>query len=116
MLANAQVHGGAEPATRLPAGVAVQLAALAAAMDRMPIVTHASMVLQNWRRIDPDAPLSADTAALQVGFMGGVDEAWFFLATLEVELAGAPALGELAGLGDLLAPGDETLARRFGPG
>lgn len=104
--ANAHVHGTDPPALRLPAAVAVPLSALAAQMDRVPIVTHGSMVLQNWRRIDPAAPLSADNAALQVCFLGGVDEAWFFLATLEVELAGAPALRELAGLGALVAAED----------
>jgi indoleamine 2,3-dioxygenase len=106
--ANAHVHGGAEPAMRLPAGVAVPLCALAATLDRVPIVTHASMVLQNWRRIDPGAPLSADNAETRVDFLGGADERWFFIATLGVELAGAPALPVLAGLGDRVAGGDDA--------
>jgi len=105
---HAHVHGGPAPAARLPAGVAVPLWALSQAMDRVAIVTHASMVLNNWRRIDPLLPLSADNAALNVIFLGGVDEEWFFLATLGVELAGAPALGELAGLGDRVRAGDDA--------
>lgn len=120
-LANAHVHCGqvqathdpalraqAAPVQRLPTGVAIPLCALAQALDRQPIIAHASMVLQNWRRIDPGQPLSADNAETQVDILGGVDERWFFIATLGVELAGAPALPLLAGLGDRMAAGDDA--------
>lgn len=106
--ANAYVHGDAEPMLRLPAGVAVPLCALAEDLDRIPIVTHASIVLNNWRRIDPAGPLSVDNAETQVDFLGGVDERWFFIATLGVELAGAPALPVLARLHDHARIGDDT--------
>lgn len=106
--ANAHVHGGTEPAQRLPAGVAVPLCALAEELDRVPIVTHVSMVLNNWRRIDPSAPLSADNAETRVDFLGGVDERWFFIATLGIELAGARALPVLARLHDHVHSGDDA--------
>ncbi|MEZ5228908.1 MAG: hypothetical protein R2710_20270 [Acidimicrobiales bacterium] len=60
-----------------------------------PIVSHASMALQNWRRVHVDEPLSADNAELLVGFHGGTDETWFFTATLGVELAAAPIIADL---------------------
>lgn len=106
--ANAHVHGGPEPARHLPAGVAVPLCALAEQLDRVPIVTHVSMVLNNWRRLDPSAPLTADNAETRVDFLGGVDERWFFIATLGIELAGAPALPVLARLHDHLRNDDDA--------
>ncbi|MCC6009007.1 MAG: hypothetical protein JJU40_15235 [Rhodobacteraceae bacterium] len=111
VLANAFVHGGAEPATRLPAGVAVPLSEMARRLDRVPIVTHASMVLNNWRRLDRSAPLSADNADCQLLFLGGADERWFFLATLGLELEGVPALPVLARLpADVAAGRTEQVA------
>lgn len=105
VFANAHVHAGPEPALRLPAGVAVPLMAMAERLDRVPIVTHASMALNNWRRLDRTAPLSPDNADCQITFLGGPDERWFFLATIGVELDGAPALPVLAGLGAHVAAG-----------
>jgi indoleamine 2,3-dioxygenase len=92
VFANGWVWGGAEPHFRIPPQVAVPLCAVAAMLDRPPIVHYASMALNNWRRIDRTIPLSADNARMQVQFLGGVDEDWFFMGSLGVELAGAPLL------------------------
>ena len=91
MFANGWVWGGAGPDLRIPANVAVPLITLAAILDRPPIVHYGTM-LGNWRRVDPTLPVSADNATLQVMFLGGVDEDWFFMASLGVELEGAPML------------------------
>jgi indoleamine 2,3-dioxygenase len=61
-------------------------------VDRPPIITHSSIVLNNWRRLAPDEPLSMTNIDTQAAFLGGADEKWFYLATVGVELAGAPAL------------------------
>lgn len=53
------------------------------------------MVLNNWRRIDQDRPLTLDNVAALARFWGGVDEQWFYLVTLQIELDGAPALPAL---------------------
>lgn len=90
--ANAWVFGGAEPHLRIPASIAVPLCALADALGRPPIAHYATMTLTNWRLIDPSQPISADNARTQVSFLGGVDEEWFFVASMGVELAGAPLL------------------------
>ncbi|MBL8380418.1 MAG: hypothetical protein JNM79_21290 [Burkholderiales bacterium] len=88
--ANAFVWGGPEPDLRLPAPVAVPLCRLADALGRPPIVHYASMQLHNWRRIEAERAPSADNVAMIVQFLGGVDETWFFVAGLDVELQGAP--------------------------
>ncbi len=90
--ANAWVYGGAEPHLRIPAVVAVPLCALGEQLGRPPIAHYATMTLTNWRLVDPAGAISADNARTQVQFLGGVDEDWFFVASMGVELAGAPLL------------------------
>jgi indoleamine 2,3-dioxygenase len=77
---------------RFPPPLGRPLGRLAAAMGRVPILTHATTVLFNWRRLDPAGPLALDNLDLAARILGGVDERWFFLATIGVELAGAPAV------------------------
>lgn len=48
-----------EPATSLPEPLAALWIAAAEARDRLPILTYASFNLYNWRRIDPEQPVSA---------------------------------------------------------
>ncbi|HEX7114579.1 MAG TPA: hypothetical protein VF193_05570 [Steroidobacter sp.] len=92
VFANAWVWGGEEPNFRIPQTIAVPLCAVAGALDRPPIVHYASMALNNWQRVDRRLPVGADNARMQVQFLGGVDEDWFFIGSLGVELAGAPLI------------------------
>jgi len=110
VLTKARVWGDVEPDFHIPANLAGPVCRLAAVLGRKPLVSHASMTLQNRRRVDLGGPVSADNAALLLGLLGGSDEAWFFTATLGVEILGAPLIaasadavrhadaGDLAGL------------------
>lgn len=77
---------------RFPPPLGRPLGALSTAMARVPILTHSTTVLNIWRRLDPEGPLDLSNLDLSARILGGVDERWFFLATLGVELAGAPAV------------------------
>ncbi|WP_396205120.1 hypothetical protein [Gemmatimonas sp.] len=113
--ANAYVWGGDEPDLRLPPSLAVPLSALAARMDRPPIAHYATTTLTNWRLVDTGAPVSVDNARTQIQFLGGVDEDWFFIASMGVELAGAPLLPVVARATALSADGsDAELAAALG--
>lgn len=90
--ANAYVWGDEQAATRLPRSIAVPLCALAAEMERPPIAHYATTTLTNWRLVDETQPVSVDNARTQIQFLGGVDEDWFFVASMGVELAGAPLI------------------------
>jgi indoleamine 2,3-dioxygenase len=79
----------------IPRGISVPLIQVSRALGMMPISTHATIVLGNWRRIDPSAPLSVENIDTLLSFRGSIDEKWFFLATVGVELAGAPVLTHL---------------------
>ena len=94
--ANAHVWGGDTPELSIPPSVAVPLCALAAQLQRPPIAHYATTTLTNWQLIDPNEPVSVDNARTQVQFLGGVDEDWFFIASMGVELAGAPLLPVVA--------------------
>lgn len=108
MFANAWVWGGPEPHLTIPPPVAVPLCALATLLERPPITHYGSMALRNWRRVDPALPLSPDNAQVDVGFLGGVDEEWFYLASMGVELSGAPLLKSLHGLVAASREGDDN--------
>jgi indoleamine 2,3-dioxygenase len=99
---SAYVWGGPEPALRLPPGLAVPWWRVAKRLDRPPITSHAALVLHNWRRLDEERPgkaslsdITPDNLALLQPFLGGLDESWFFLLTVAIEAAGAPALPAL---------------------
>lgn len=94
--ANVSVWGGAEPNLVLPAIIARPLCAVSQQLERQPIAHYASMTLRNWQLIDERQPVSVDNARTQVQFLGGVDEDWFFIASMGVELAGAPLLPVVA--------------------
>jgi len=95
VLTMAHVWGGPEPDFTLPRNVAVPFMILSKRLGRPPIILHASGVLNNWRRLDPARPLALDNIDTQATFTGSFDEKWFYLATLGVELAGAPAMAAL---------------------
>ncbi len=83
----------AEPSiTRIPAALAVPWAVVAEKIGRPPICSHASLVLNNWRKLDPQGEIEPDNLACVQLFLGGMDEQWFFTATAGVEAAGAPAI------------------------
>ena len=90
--ANAYVWGGAAPDLHIPAVLARPLCTLATQLGRPPIAHYATMTLHNWTLVDPSRPLGVDNARTLVRFLGGVDEDWFFIASMGVELAGAPVL------------------------
>lgn len=91
-LGMAYIWGEQPPIDRLPAAVAVPWAAVAERLGRPPIITHCSAVLNNWRRIDPNEGITGENLANIQHFLGGMDEQWFFTATVELESVGAAAL------------------------
>jgi indoleamine 2,3-dioxygenase len=112
VFANSYVWGGEQPELRIPRAVAVPLCAVASVLDRPPITHYASMALNNWQLLDPLQPLSVRNARMQVQFLGGVDEDWFFIASIGVELAGAPLLPLVAAADESSRAGEEAKLMR----
>ncbi|CAM9503569.1 unnamed protein product [Choristocarpus tenellus] len=96
VLAHAYVWGRVDkPHDTIPQGVAVPLHALAKGEGMPPVLTHLSIVLSNWRRLDPMGPLSVENLACNCLFLGGQDEAWFYMVTVEIEARGGGMCGAL---------------------
>jgi len=92
MFGNAYVCGGGKPATVIPRGLSVPWSEIAERVGRPMITSHASIVLNNWRLLDETGEIDLDNiGALQL-FLGGMDEAWFYLVTVAIEARGAAAL------------------------
>jgi indoleamine 2,3-dioxygenase len=97
-----------DTAHRIPAGVAVPLAQLAQRVERPPILSYTNYVLNNWRRIDPDAPITVDNLELNQKFLGNKDEAWFVLIHVDIEARAADALQAIQVAFDAAAQGQEN--------
>jgi len=98
LLGNAYVWSGAEPRLKIPSALARPWCALGEALDRPPIISHASLVLHNWRRLSPERGLTLSNLSTQAQVLGGMDESWFYLVTVAIEASGAAVLPILAGL------------------
>ncbi len=92
---NAYVWGGKKPAIKIPHTIAVPWCELAEKIDRPPIICHASMALDNWRRLDKSKSLELDNLAVLQLFLGGIDEQWFYTTNIAIEAKGAPAIVSL---------------------
>ena len=91
-MAHAYLWGGKEPATVLPAVIAVPWCAIAKKMGRPPIQSYASYALDNWYKIDSRKDITLDNIALIQNFLGGVDEEWFTMIHIVMEAQAGPAM------------------------
>ena len=89
---HAYIWGQEETVQYLPEAIAVPWTEVAKKLGRPPILTHSSVIIQNWRRIDPEGPIATDNLATLHQFHGGIDESWFYLLTVEIEQIGAKAM------------------------
>lgn len=64
-----------------------------------PLLTHTSLVLHNWHRLDPSGPVRTENLACNCRFLGGLDETWFYIATVEIEARGGGVFGALLEVG-----------------
>jgi indoleamine 2,3-dioxygenase len=91
-LVQAYVWGEAEAPAHLPANLAVPMVAIADRLDQAPLLPYSAYVLDNWARIDRDAPIMLDNIAMVQNFYGGVDENWFVLVHVAIEAVAGEAL------------------------
>ncbi len=92
MFANAFVWCDDKPKKIIPSSIAIPLHKIATRSGRPPITSHASIVLNNWKRIDTQKSLELENLKTIQNFLGGIDEDWFFLTAVAIEYAGAKAL------------------------
>ncbi|XP_064896860.1 indoleamine 2,3-dioxygenase 2 isoform X8 [Columba livia] len=78
--------------TVLPQNVAVPLWEVSQALGLPPILTHADLVLANWRRKNPNGPLEIENLDTIFSLPGGESLRGFILVTLLVEKAAVPGI------------------------
>ncbi|MBS1709462.1 MAG: hypothetical protein JSS65_12180 [Armatimonadetes bacterium] len=106
-LGHAYVWCGPKAADRIPAVLAVPWHAVATQLGRPPMLSYASYCLHNYSRLVSSRDLEAGNVALVQSFLGGVDEEWFVVIHVDIEMKAAAALRELlpaqeaAGTGDI---------------
>lgn len=76
----------------VPAAVALPWLDVARRVGRPPVLSYASHVLTNWRRLDADGPIALGNLAVLRNFYGGLDEDWFLLAHVDIEARAAQVL------------------------
>jgi indoleamine 2,3-dioxygenase len=92
LFAHAWVSESGGAGARLPYPIASPWDQLSRQLVRPPVVSHASLVLSNWRKLDPAGGFGPENLAPLHMFLGGQDEAWFYTVTMAIEAEGGPAL------------------------
>ena len=78
----------------VPESFAIPWTMVAERLGRPPTLAHASLVLNNWKRLDTNGPIKLGNLETLMQFHGGLDESWFYLVTTEIEAIGAGILRE----------------------
>lgn len=89
---HAFIWGDKNPASYLPKSIALPWYQVAEKLQRPPVLSYASYALNNWRRIRKENPVELGNITLLQNFLGGMDEEWFVLVHVEIEMKAAPAL------------------------
>jgi len=95
-MANLYVFAPDHPlVTRIPKQLAVAWYEVATHLGRPPMLTYASQTLHNWRRIDPQGPITVGNLAMIQNFLGGMDEEWFVTVHVNIEAEAGRGLSVL---------------------
>lgn len=94
-IGHAYVWNGDAPAERIPANLALPWYELSQHLGRPPVLSYASYALDNWRRLDPNAPIELGNIVLLQNFLAGLDEEWFILIHVDIEAKAARAIRQI---------------------
>ena len=97
-IGHAYVWGKAaqSPCETLPAVIAVPWEAVAKDLEVKPVINHAAVCLWNFSSLVSDAipveELTLSNLATNNTFTGSLDESWFYLISIRIEILGGPCL------------------------
>lgn len=91
-LVQAYVWGQADAAQSLPANLAKPMVAVADRLGQAPLLPYSAYVLDNWTRLNREAPITLDNIYMVQNFIGGDDENWFVMVHVAIEAAAGEAL------------------------
>ena len=96
VLGSGYVQSGQSPATRIPPCISIPWKMVADMLGRPMIISHASIVLDNWSCPESGDLTRPESLRTMTGFAGGADEDWFYLVTVSIEAIGASLIPTLA--------------------
>lgn len=108
VLGSGYVHAGETPAELIPACVSLPWKQVANRLGRPMIISHASIVIDNWSMEEGGDPRRPETLRTHTRFAGGDDEDWFYLVTVSIEAEGAAAIPAIIEARIGLEQGDAT--------
>jgi indoleamine 2,3-dioxygenase len=109
-LASAYINQvGAEPATVLPANLAVPLCRVCKLLRRPPILSYDGYALYNWKRFRKDQPIALGNIDTIQNFVHLYDEHWFILVHVEIESLAARILDAIASIQIELSLGERNV-------
>ncbi|WP_128892601.1 indoleamine 2,3-dioxygenase [Erythrobacter sp. HKB08] len=112
-IVQAYVWGEDEAPKSLPANLARPMVALADRLGQAPLLPYSGYVLDNWYRIDKNAPVTLDNIGMHQNFLGGADENWFVLVHVAIEAEAGVLLDNAARLVTVAKEGNEAEATRL---
>ncbi|KAJ3122623.1 hypothetical protein HK098_002709 [Nowakowskiella sp. JEL0407] len=83
--------------------VTVPWVAVSKSLGRKPVISYGATVLYNFRLIVPEGSCDLSNLAMINTFTGCMDEAWFYLISLAIEAAGAPAVPAILNAHNLIS-------------
>lgn len=86
------VWQGYESSGYIPESIAIPWTLVAKRLGRPPTLAHASLILNNWKKLRPHVEIKLGNLRTLIQFHGGLDESWFYLVTTEIEAIGAGVL------------------------
>src|ERR1700738_4631339 len=87
---------GEEPATVLPANLALPLCRACRLLKRPPILSYDGYALYNWKRFRKGQPIALGNIDTIQNFVHLYDEHWFILVHIEIEALAARILDSIA--------------------
>lgn len=91
-LVQAYVWGESDAPQSLPANLAKPMVAVADRLGQAPLLPYSAYVLDNWTRLDREAPITLDNIYMVQNFIGGDDENWFVMVHVAIEATAGQAL------------------------
>lgn len=76
----------------IPPQIAIPWTKVADQLKCPPVLSHSSLVLQNWKRKDTSQPMKLNNLETQISFTNTSSESYFFLVTTMIEKIGAQAI------------------------
>ena len=90
------VWQGYESSGYVPESIAIPWTLVAERLGRPPTLAHASLVLNNWKKLRYNDSIKLGNLRTLIQFHGGLDESWFYLVTTEIEAIGAGVLNQFS--------------------